>query len=324
LTPIQAVSVALIAFAAGIALTAALAAGVLRRRLHAVREAERRARTAQRLAELGAMTSGLAHEIKNPLSTIGLNAQLLSESISDLPIDEQEKGRLARRMDALAREVERLRGILTDFLEYAGEIRLEPRPTDLNQAVSELVDFFLPQAERHGVRLRADLAPGPLTVDLDAPHFKQAVLNLMLNATEAMATPTTPTSPAPTRQGSTRPGPAGSGPARPSPAAAGGKDPGPPPPEARAKELILKTARRAAPDRRPELAVHVIDTGPGLSPDAAARIFKPYFTTKRGGTGLGLPTAARIIEEHGGRIDVHSEPGKGTDFTIVLPTGEGE
>ena len=92
----------------------------LRRATHRAREAEGEARHNQRLAELGAMTGGLAHEIKNPLSTVGLNAQLLQEDLAQLSIAEEERDRLIRRVETLHREVDRLRGILTDFLEFAG------------------------------------------------------------------------------------------------------------------------------------------------------------------------------------------------------------
>jgi len=81
-------------------------------------------------------------------------------------------------------------------------------------------------------------------------------------------------------------------------------------------ELIL---RIEADDS--EARVHVIDTGPGIAPDEAERVFHPYVSTKSGGTGLGLPTARRIVEEHGGRLLAHSEPGRGSDFTIHLPLG---
>jgi signal transduction histidine kinase len=274
----------------GIGIGALAAAGVAwataRRHLGRIREAEQRARIAERMAEIGAMTGGLAHEIKNPLSTIGLNAQLLAEGLDDLPIDAEERGRLSRRIGALRREVERLRGILTDFLQFAGQVRLEPRPTDLNQVVEELVDFFLPQAERQGVRLRTDLAPGPLTASLDGPHLKQAVLNLMLNGVQAMSE--------------------GSGSGKP-------------------RELILKTERGG--DRRggPRLLLHVIDTGPGMDAAMQEKIFQPYFTTKSGGTGLGLPTARRLVEAHGGTLQAVSETGRGTDFVVSLPLeGVGE
>jgi signal transduction histidine kinase len=275
----------LIAGAALGAAGAALAARwSVRRGVQRVREAERRARGAERLAELGAMTGGLAHEIKNPLSTIGLNAQLLAEGVEELNLDEETRGRLSRRVGALRREVDRLKGILTDFLEYAGELRLDRSPADVNEVVSELVDFFLPQAEKQGVRLRADLGPGPIMSSIDVPHVKQALLNLMLNAVQAMSAN----------------------------------------PEGTPRELILKTLlitpreAGAGVGGKPQAHLHIIDTGPGMSDETMEKMWRPYFTTKSGGTGLGLPTTRRIVEAHGGRIDVHSEIGRGTDFAIVL------
>jgi signal transduction histidine kinase len=263
--------------AAGAGSCLALSWWLVRRLVRRARVAEREARNAHRLAEIGAMTGGLAHEIKNPLSTIGLNAQLLSEGIGELPVAEEAKGPLQRRMGALSREVERLRGILTDFLQYAGEPRLERRPADLNAVVDELVDFFHPQAQQQGVRLRADLAPGLPMLNLDAAHVKQAVLNLMLNAVQAMQA------------------------------------------QADGRELILRTRRGVDASRRPVVTLHVIDTGPGIPEEHRERLFQPYFTTKSGGTGLGLPTARRLIEAHGGTIDVRTEPGRGTEFVVAFP-----
>lgn len=269
-------------------LGASIAARLLVKRLLAkTRAAERRARAAERLAELGAMTGGLAHEIKNPLSTIGLNAQLLAEAIADLPtdrpLDPDDKGRLSRRLDSLRREADRLRGILADFLTYAGELRLDPAPSDVNTIVQDLVDFFDPQARQQQVRVRCDLAPGPLVASIDAPLLKQALLNLMLNAVQAFG-----------------------------PAAASDAP----------RELIIRTRTAADADNRDAVFIHVIDTGPGIAPDVALKVFTPYFTTKSGGSGLGLPTTRRIIDAHGGRIDLKTEPGKGSDFTVVLPAAE--
>ena len=272
----------------GIAATGA-AWAVLRRHVRRVRAAERRARQAERMAEIGAMTGGLAHEIKNPLSTIGLNAQLLVEGIQELGLAQEESSRLLSRTRALERETERLRGILQDFLEFAGQIHLEKREHDLNAVVAELADFYGPEAERQGVRIRSELAPGPITASVDVKAVKQALLNLMINATQAMA---------------------GGGP---------GEKP---------KELVLRTrvGRSAEPGadagtgRVAEL--HVIDTGPGIDSATLGQVFKPYFTTKSGGSGLGLPTSRRLIEEHGGRIAAHSEVGKGSDFAVVLPMGD--
>jgi signal transduction histidine kinase len=240
------------------------------------------------MAEIGAMTGGLAHEIKNPLSTIGLNAQLLIESIEDASLPAEERARLLSRMKSLRREVERLRDILTDFLEFAGQVHLEPRPLDINQVVSELVDFFLPEAERHGVRLRSQLWHEPLVAPVDPKLYKQAVLNLLLNATQAMS-------------------PSSMGPpvARPS--------------DSVQRDLILKSEPGHDTDGTPTVCLHVIDTGPGIAPEAEGRIFAPYFTTKSAGSGLGLPMSRRLIEEHGGRIEVHSEQGRGSDFTVIVP-----
>ncbi len=241
------------------------------------RQAERRARRAERLAELGSMTSGLAHEIKNPLSTILLNGQLLAEGIADSQIEESERDRLLRRLDSLTREVERLRGILTDFLQFAGRMQLDPAPVDVVGVVEELGDFFLPQCEQAGVVMRVQVPDEKVMVELDQGLFKQALLNLMINATQSMAA---------------MPDDNGSG-----------------------RELRLRV-KGGEPVR-----VHVIDTGPGIEADRLERIFHPYVSGHSGGSGLGLPTTRRIIEEHGGRIAAHSEVGRGSDFVIELPTG---
>lgn len=266
------------AFAFGL-LIGAFVARVQQRRAHLrALKAEHRARQAEKLAEVGAMTAGLAHEIKNPLSTIGLNAQLLAEAINDTPIDADNKPRLLNRVGTLKRETDRLRGILQDFLDYAGQIRLDKRPTDLNAVCEELVDFLTPEAERALVRLRLDAARESLIAPVDVRLLKQAVLNLLLNAIHAVSH-------------------------KPGASAAGTRG-----------EVILKaTGTPTAAE------IHVIDTGPGIDTDTQAKVFQPYFTTKSGGTGLGLPTSRRYIEEHGGTLTLRSTPGMGSDFTITLP-----
>ncbi|MEM8836248.1 MAG: ATP-binding protein [Planctomycetota bacterium] len=272
--------IALVALVAGFAAGATLLRVRIARRLLL----ERRDAQAERAGDLRALTSGLAHEIKNPLSTIGLNAQLLDEAIRDQPLEEHEHERLTRRVDVLRREAERLRDILEDFLKFADEPVLDRLPTDLNTIADELVDFFLPSANHQGVRLRAELCEQALPVSVDASKLKQAALNLLLNAAQAMEQDERSAS----------------------------------------RELIIRTAAEA--DREtgePFAALHVIDTGPGIPSDVLPRIFEPYFTTKpkgvAGGTGLGLAITRRLIEAHNGRIDVVSETGRGTDFTISIP-----
>lgn len=260
-------------------------------------DAERRAAESEHLAELGTMTGGLAHEIKNPLSTIGLNTDLLREDITDLQsVDEDEKRRLTNRLITVSREVDRLRGILDDFLQFAGQIHLDPERHDLNKLVEELADFYQPQADRAGVRILTQIDTSPVMVQVDSHRLKQAVLNLLINATQALETSSRPDQP---------------------------------------KELMLRVERDGVSDtgRRDHIispgandfrgvALHVTDTGPGISQEDIKRIFRPYFSTKRGGTGLGLPTTRRIIDAHHGRLEVYSEPDQGTDFVIRLPLAD--
>ena len=149
-------------------------------------DATDRAQASERMAEIGQMTSGLAHEIKNPLSTVGLNAQLLSEDIEHLEIDEVEKGRLTKRLDSLSREVERLRGILDDFLQFAGRMKLHKERTDLCEVLGEIEDFYHPQCDSEKVVMRMELPNEAIYADVDLSLLKQAVLNLLINATQAM------------------------------------------------------------------------------------------------------------------------------------------
>lgn len=244
-----------------------LAAAVVVAAYRRIDRLQRRARQAERLAELGTLTGGLAHEIKNPLSTIQLNLQLLRE---DLPEDEPFTARVVNRLTTVQKEASRLRDILDDFLRFAGKMELDRKPLDVNRLLEEMVDFFHPQAQIHRVQLRLRPAQEELVVPLDERLIKQAMLNLMINAVHAMP------------QGG---------------------------------ELIL-TARRD--DGR--AVIDVIDTGRGMEPGVLEQIFQAYYSTKKGGHGLGLAISKRIVEEHGGKISAVSEVGKGTDFRIELPT----
>jgi signal transduction histidine kinase len=243
------------------------------------REAERVQRLKQ-LAEMGNLAAGLAHELKNPLSTLKLNLQLLEEDLAALPCGPGERS--LSRLATLKKEADRLRQTLDDFLRYAGRIELRPEPVPLNGLVEELLDFLLPQAQASKVRVHTSLARENPHCRLDVNLFKQALLNLLLNGMQAM--PTGPDSPS---------GMGGSG---------GGGD------------LFVQTVRD-----KDTAILYVSDTGVGIPPENLPRIFQAYFTTKKGGTGLGLPTTRRIIEEHGGHITVQSEPGKGTSFRVELP-----
>ena len=252
---------------AGIAAAGILAAVVGYFEYQRLLSMERRAIQAERLAEIGSLTGGLAHEIKNPLSTVQLNLQLLQE---DLLPENPAYSRLLSRLQTVQKETSRLREILDDFLRYAGRIELDRKPTELNELLEELVDFFLPQAQLSRVQLRLRKHPTPVVANVDPRLVKQAVLNLLINGLQAMRD-------------------------------AGG-------------ELILSLTVQGR-----NAVIDVIDTGTGIPSDQVDCIFTAYYTTKKGGTGIGLAMARRIADEHGGKIGVRSEIGKGSDFWISLP-----
>jgi signal transduction histidine kinase len=222
-------------------------------------------------AELAELAGGFIHEIKNHLSTLGLNLQLLAEDFEE-PKTQPER-RALERIQRLQGECQRLVDVSNDFLRFARVKDLNLEPANLAGVVEEMLDFFGPTA-RHGnielkVFLPADLPP----VRLDREMFKQALLNLLLNAEQAM------------------PG--------------GG-------------ELTV-----AAAVEPPCVCLSFIDTGKGMTPDVLDKVFQPFFSTRPGGTGLGLPTTRKIVEAHGGTIDVQSDVGHGTKFTIRLPPAAG-
>ncbi len=282
-------------FALALVLIAPLAGLWARRSARQARILERRLRKAQQLAELASLTGGLAHEIRNPLATLRLSLDLLAEEWAEA--DPANLSELARRslnkLATLRRETDRLDDILEDFLRYAGQHKLDFEIVDLTRVVQELVEFFAPQAAAGKIQLRVGPCPEPLPVRMDVNLFKQAVLNLLINAQQAMAAKAASQTVA-----------AADAEAPSDPLSASGF----------VGELIIRTYLAGG-----QACLDIVDTGPGIEPDRLGRIFDAYYSTKRGGTGLGLPTTRRIVEEHSGRIEVHSVPGQGTSFTIRLP-----
>jgi signal transduction histidine kinase len=258
------------------------------------REAERLERL-KHLAEMGNLAAGLAHELKNPLSTLKLNLQLLEEDLAAIPGGLEGGGqRSLTRIATLKKEADRLRQTLDDFLRYAGRIELRAEIVPINQLVEELIDFLLPQAQAARVRVHTSLARENPLCPLDVNLFKQALLNLLLNAIQAMSPESQPGAHMSSASVQGTP-----------PVDGGGSGSG---------ELLIQTVQA-----KDSAILYVSDTGVGIPAQNLPRVFDAYFTTKKGGTGLGLPTTRRIIEEHGGHITVQSEPGKGTSFRVELP-----
>ena len=163
----------------------ALSFWAARRVWRSAKRLSRRARGREHLAELGQLAGGLAHEINNPLSTIKVNLKLLSEDLHRYEDDAHR--RWLRRLESVQAEADRLKDILDDFLRFAGKVELQLEVVDLCRLVDELKDFFTPQAEAAKVLLRAYLPGEPIRCRLDANLIKQAILNLMINATQAMS-----------------------------------------------------------------------------------------------------------------------------------------
>jgi two-component system sensor histidine kinase HydH len=218
-------------------------------------------------AEIAQLAGGLAHEIRNPLSTMSLNLDLLAEEF--LNAESTRDRRVLQKVERLRRESQRLQDILENFLKFARVQDLRLETADLNVIVEEMRDFFEPQTMAQGILIRTQYEEALPRMSLDADLFRQALLNLFINARQAMPE--------------------------------GG-------------ELMLRTRSEAGWN-----LLEVTDTGLGMSEEVRARVFDAFYSTRPGGSGLGLPTTRKIVEAHGGAILVESEPGKGSRFTLRMP-----
>lgn len=217
--------------------------------------------------EIAVLAGRLAHEIKNPLSTIGLNMELLAEEFdgAESPRDRRALSKIA----VVQRECQRLQNILDDFLNFARARPSRLETCDLNLLVKELLDFQMPQMREVGIEAVQLLDSDLPLVRIDREQVQAALLNLVINAQQSMPE--------------------------------GG-------------QLTVRTHQDGE-----TVVLDLIDTGCGMDDKTKSQIFDTFFSTKHGGSGLGLPTTRKILEAHNGTIDVQSEPGRGTQFTLVLP-----
>jgi len=217
--------------------------------------------------ELAELAGSLAHEIKNPLSVIRMNMDLLAEDFEEA--ENPRERRAMSKIDTVQKQCTRLENLLRDFLKFARLRDLELSSGSLNEVLDRVLDFFGPQARDSGVEITRYLDPALPSIKMDEQTLHAALLNLVKNSLEAMPD--------------------------------GG-------------QLLAHTRLT-----RTGVALDLIDTGCGMDSQTALNMFDAFYSTKNGGSGLGLPTARKIIEAHGGRIGVQSEVGRGTQFTLEFP-----
>ncbi len=253
----------------------------------AVEERERELVRSERLAAVGMMAAMITHEVRNPLSSIGLNTELLEDELAP---DAAEARNLCH---AITHEVDRLTAITEEYLLFARLPKPKIAPEAINPMVNALATFVRQDLAAKQVTLETDLAEGNLTALIDASQLRQCLINLVRNAADAV-----------TAKGSGR--------------------------------VTLRTRRidqlSAAPDGGAarsgkagacdqRIAIQVIDDGVGIAPEVLPRLFDPFFSTKEGGSGLGLALTRQIVKDHGGDIKVESVVGGGTTFTVSVPAG---
>lgn len=256
------------------------------RNLQYLSQVESTARYSRKLAALGRLSAGVAHEVKNPLNSMMIHLELLRQYVAprrlagahavtgggaaieaaDVPAPSPEA---LRHVDVIAGEIRRLDEVVQGFLKFTRPEDLKLQPMALAVLFDEVLPIVRPEADRSGVALSVE-CDGALAVNGDPAMLRQAFLNLALNACQAMPE--------------------------------GGR-------------LTIS----CAPARNRRVSIVIADTGTGIPPEHLGRVFDLYFSTKPKGSGIGLSMVFRTIQMHDGEIEVQSTPGKGTTFRILLP-----
>jgi two-component system NtrC family sensor kinase len=244
----------------------------------AIDERERELVRSERLIAVGKMAAVITHEVRNPLSSIGLNTELLTELIDEGFGDRGDPTASEARAlcRAITTEVDRLADITEEYLQFARLPKPKLQVERINPIARSLVEFEREQMALRGVELVADLSEDVPPVRVDDAQMRQALLNLVRNAADAVE-------------------------------------------EVGGGRVVVRTRHLDGGGVDDRVEISVSDTGPGIAEDVVPKLFEPFFSTKQGGTGLGLALTHQIIREHGGALHVHRTPGEGATFVIALP-----
>ncbi len=225
---------------------------------------------AERLAAVGRVAAQIAHEVRNPLSSIGLNVELLEEQIQGAKFATPGEGAEAiGLLKSISHEVDRLTEVTEEHLRLARLPSPSLQPEDVHALLDRVLAFSGEELSRAKIEVRREAPTEKLSALADEGQLRQVVLNLIRNAREAM------------RGGGT---------------------------------LTLGTRVVNG-----SVEISVGDTGPGIDRETRSKVFDPFFSTKQGGTGLGLSLSKQIVQAHHGSLEVDSEPGRGATFVIRLP-----
>jgi len=238
----------------------------------------------RKLAALGRLMAGVAHEVKNPLNAMTIHLELLKQKLARQPVTAGASNvgsrnpdpgfasapDVTKHVDIIGKEIRRLDEVLNGFLKFARPDELKLQPVHLATLISDIQTSVTPEAERRRITMKVDCPETLPEINADPGMLSQALLNLALNGCQAMPD--------------------------------GGN---------------LKLSCRATSRRRVEIDVE--DTGVGIPPENLGRIFDLYFTTKDQGSGIGLSMVYRIVQLHDGEVEVQSTPGRGTRFRLIFP-----
>ncbi len=254
-----------------------------------LRKAQMERGKAERADTLARLTASLAHEIKNPLNSLQIHAQLLGKALREDKPRKTDQERIQQSSNVILEEISRLNKVVNDFLTAVRPTRPMKDRADINRLIEHVYATLRPEMEARGIVCTLRLDREIPSVQIDPSQVTQAVLNLVKNSMEALQEQKEVLQAQPQKDL---------------------------PPEMATWSPAMEIQTRIIDEH---YQVRVADNGPGISDENLQKVLEPYYTTKFSGTGLGLAIVSRIVEEHGGYMEISSKEGKGTVVSISLP-----